>query len=341
MRPTLLQLLACPTCRGALECHATMIADDGDISAGELRCADCNRSYPVTSGIPRFVPSENYASSFGYQWNQFRKEQIDSLNGTRQSEHRLRTETSWQEDWLKGKWILDAGCGAGRFLEVTSRTEECEIVGVDISNAVDAARETLAGRRNVHLVQASIFDLPFRPGAFDGVYCIGVIQHTPDPGRAIRSLTMTVREGGRIAMTIYERRRFTMLYSKYWVRPFTRRLGQRRLLRLIKILMPPAFVLCEVLFRIPLLGRVFRFVIPVADYVDSPDLSLRQRYRWAILDTFDMLAPAYDSPQRERDVVQILTERGVGEIRRLPNPGLNLVGTKIGVPTPRGGLHTQ
>jgi hypothetical protein len=70
-------------------------------------------------------------------------------------------------------------------------------------------------------------------------------------------------------------------------------------------------------------------VIPVANYVDADDLSMRQRYQWAILDTFDMFAPAYDQPQREGDVVRLLQERGMSEIQRLPNPGLNLVGRKL------------
>ena len=284
--------------------------------------------FRIDNGIPRFVPSENYAASFGYQWNKFRREQIDSLQGIQQSERRLRTETGWEPDWLRGKCILDAGCGAGRFLEVASRTEGCEAVGVDISGAVDAVKETLAGRTNAHLVQASIFKLPFRPGAFDGVYCIGVIQHTPDPAAAIRALARMVRAGGRIALTMYERRRFTMLYSKYWIRPLTRRLKQAHLLTAIKVLMPPAFGLSEVLFRLPVLGRAFKFAIPVANYVDDPELSWRQRYQWAILDTFDMLAPAFDTPQREGDVVGILSQEGVDGVTRLPNAGLNLVGTK-------------
>jgi SAM-dependent methyltransferase len=283
----------------------------------------------VTRGIPRFVPSENYASSFGYQWNRFRDEQIDSLNGTRQSEHRLRTETGWSPEWLTGKWTLDAGCGAGRFLEVASRTSGCEAVGVDISEAVDAAHDTLGGRPNVHLVQASIFSLPFQPGSFDGVYCIGVIQHTPDPHRAIRSVAEMVRAGGRVAVTIYERRPLTLFYSKYWLRPLTRRLRPQQLLAAIRIAMPVAFALTELLFRVPLLNRIFRFLIPVANYVDARDLSMRQRYQWAVLDTFDMLAPAYDAPQRERDVVDILADAGVRNIQRLPNAGLNLVGQKL------------
>lgn len=328
MRESFLDRLVCPECHQALECRPAEVAPDGDIVSGELRCPGCGERYRIANGIPRFVPAENYGASFGYQWNKFRGEQIDSLQGIQQSERRLRTETSWEPDWLRGKWILDAGCGAGRFLEVTSRTEGCEAVGVDISGAVDAVKETLDGRTNAHLVQASIFKLPFRPGAFDGVYCIGVIQHTPDPPAAIRALARMVRAGGRIALTMYERRRFTMLYSKYWVRPLTRRMGQEPLLTSIKVLMPAAFALSEVLFRLPVVGRAFRFAIPVANYVDDPELSWRQRYQWAILDTFDMLAPAFDSPQREGDVVGILTQEGVGGVTRLPNAGLNLVGTK-------------
>jgi ubiquinone/menaquinone biosynthesis C-methylase UbiE/uncharacterized protein YbaR (Trm112 family) len=332
MRPSLLERLVCPGCQGRLESRATDVSGDGDVTAGELRCQDCAAIYPIREGIARFVPSENYASSFGHQWNRFRRAQIDSLNGSQQSERRLRTETAWDAEWLKGKWILDAGCGAGRFLDVASRTRECDCIGIDITDAVDAARETLAGRPNVHLVQASILAMPFRPASLDAVYCIGVVQHTPDPEGAIRSLAGVVKPGGRIAVTIYERRRFTWLYSKYWLRPLTRRLRPARLLALITIAMPAAFAVSEVLFRIPRLGRLFRFVLPVANYVDARDLSIRQRYQWAILDTFDMLAPTYDSPQREPDVVRLLAERGVGDIRRLPNPGLNLVGTKTTVP---------
>lgn len=330
MRKQLLERLVCPQCHGDLTCDVVATRDDGEILTGHLDCPACHQRYHVTGGIPRFVPSDNYASSFGYQWNRFRQEQIDSLNGMQQSEQRLRTETEWDPASLTDQWVLDAGCGAGRFLEVAGRISEAHVVGVDISGAVEAARETLEDRPNTHLVQASLFALPFRPGTFDAAYCIGVIQHTPDPPAAIRGVARAVRPGGRIAITAYERRRFTMWYSKYWVRPLTRRLTQERLLQVIKVAMPPLFGLSEILFRIPGLGRVFQFVLPVANYVHDRDMTMRQRYQWAILDTFDMLAPAFDIPQRDRDVREILAAEGVVDVRRLPNAGLNLVGTKAG-----------
>jgi len=203
-------------------------------------------------------------------------------------------------------------------------------VGFDVSTAIDAAAQTVRGRRNVHLVQASIYDLPFKAGAFDGVYCIGVIQHTPDPDSALRSLPMPLKPGGRIALTAYERRRWwTGFHGKYLLRPLTRRVNKEALLRIIQVLMPVLFPLTEVLFRLPLVGRVFSFIIPVANYVNEPALSLQQRYRWAVLDTFDMLSPVFDFPQMEENVRSTLGFAGVGEITRQTDSGLNLVGIKM------------
>jgi ubiquinone/menaquinone biosynthesis C-methylase UbiE/uncharacterized protein YbaR (Trm112 family) len=327
MNLKLLQVLVCPACKADLRCDSAEEDSAGDVVSGILACGDCGKEYPIENGIPRFLPSSSYASSFGFQWNRFRQEQLDTFNGIRQSTTRLLSETGWDEQWMKGKWVLDVGCGAGRFLDVCSQ-HGCEIVGIDLTNAVDAAQANLAGRSNVHLVQASIYDLPFPDEVFDGCYCIGVIQHTPDPERSVRALPRVVKPGGKLAITVYERKWYTPLNAKYLVRHLTKRIGNVALLRLLRAVMPVAFLITEVLFRIPFVGRGFMFFIPVANYVHDPELSIRQRYQWAILDTFDMLSPQFDQPQREADVVDALFREGVREIRRLDNSGLNLTGTK-------------
>ena len=331
MRRNLLDILACPCCRGRLTCGATS-EDDGGIVSGTLDCAHCARSFPIVNGIPRFVPAEDYAASFGLQWNRFRLEQIDSDNRTRQSEQRFYSETRWTPEWMKDKWLLEVGCGSGRFLEVASRTS-AQVVGVDLSHAVDAAHETLGLRSNLHLVQAGIYGLPFRSEVFDGCFCIGVIQHTPDPVRALRALPAVLQPGGRIAVSIYERRPWTRFHGKYLLRPITRRMDSKLLLLLVRFFMPLLFPLTEVLFRIPKVGRVFRFSIPVANYVEKRDLTWRQRYRWAVLDTFDMLSPAYDQPMTESEVIAALASVGIGGLKRLDNVGVNVVGEKTAVPS--------
>lgn len=297
------------------------------LDEGILTCESCQAEYPVANGIPRFVEPDNYASSFGYQWNLFRKEQIDTHNGTTLSADRLWSETEWTKDELKGKWVLDAGCGAGRFLDAASKSE-AQVVGIDISSAIDAAQTNLDGRENVHFVQASIYELPFREGTFDLAYCIGVIQHTPDTKESIRSVSRMVKDGGKVAFTIYGREKwYTKLFSKYWIRPITKRMKKETLLKAIQFVMPVAFPITNVLFKLPLVGPYFAFAIPVANYVNEPQLNREQRFAWAVLDTFDMLSPFYDQPMSEDEVKDAMTDAGVGDIGR-PTSVLNLTGVR-------------
>ena len=327
MKKNLLEILVCAKCKSSLLCTIRSETDAGILEA-DLECSSCHLHYPVTNGIPRFVEQDNYASSFGYQWNLFRKEQIDSHNGTTLSADRFWQETGWSTDELKNKWVLDAGCGAGRFLDAASQSE-AQLVGIDISSAIDAAQANLDGRDNVHFVQASIYELPFRKGTFDFCYCIGVIQHTPDPQQSLRSIAAMVKPEGMIAVTIYERRKwYTMLYSKYWLRPITKRMKKETLLKLIQTIMPVAFPITDVLFRIPIVGRAFIFTIPIANYVREKELNKDQRYAWAILDTFDMLSPAFDQPMTESEAKKPLMESGF-EVSRRAFPGLNLAGKRL------------
>lgn len=327
MNRELLEILVCPKCKGSLQCTVSS-ESDGSINDADLECANCQLDFPVTNGIPRFVEPDNYAASFGYQWNLFRREQIDSYNGTTLSSDRFWSETGWTPEELKGKWVLDAGCGAGRFLDAASQNGD-RLVGIDISSAIDAAKDNLGGREDVHFVQASIYELPFRDGTFDFCYCIGVIQHTPDPPRSLRSLAAMVKTGGRLAVTIYENRKWwTMLYSKYWLRPVTTRMKKQTLLKAIQAIMPIAFPVTSFLFRLPVVGKAFMFVIPVANYVDFDQLNRDQRYAWAILDTFDMLSPAFDQPMTEAEARVQLTRSGI-EVSKREFHGLNLTGKRL------------
>lgn len=323
--------MVCPRCIADLELNA--VEENGtDVINGSLACGACDGEYKIVNSIPRFVPPESYAKSFGIQWNAFKTEQLDSKNGFTISNDRFFSVTEWDKEWMEGKLILDAGCGAGRFLDISSKYAG-DVVGIDLSNAVDASLANLKERENLLLVQASIYEMPFRPGTFDGAYCIGVIQHTPEPKRTIRSVAEMVKKGGHFAMFIYNRQKWTKYYSKYLLRPLTTKLRPETLLRMIKISMPVLFPLTEILFRIPVLDRYFMFMVPVSNYVGvnvgtAPKLDWKQRYQWAIMDTFDMFAPAYDEPQTFDEVKETLIESGMSNIRRTSPIGLCLDGEK-------------
>jgi SAM-dependent methyltransferase len=142
-----------------------------------------------------------------------------------------------------------------------------------------------------------MFRLPFRDEVFDRIYCLGVIQHTPDPERAFESLLAPLRRGGRIAVDVYPKTWMNLLWPKYWLRPLTRRMRQDRLFWLVEKLVPILLPLSRLLGRIPLLGRKLRWVVPVANYEGIHPLNDEQIRQWAVLDTFDMLSPAHDHPQ--------------------------------------------
>lgn len=327
MKRTLLDILRCPACRSDLACTIVSSDPTGEIITGELCCGSCKQRYPIVRGVPRFVPSDGYTSPFGYQWNLFSAEQLDRCNGTRISERRLLSETRWPVDSWAGTRVLDVGCGAGRFLDVASRLG-AEIIGIDASSSVDAAYRLLGSHEGVHVVQGDLYALPFAPETFDGCYAIGVIQHTPDPAASVRGLRDVLRPGGKVAITCYERKPYTGLSSMYLLRRVFRRLSPRSKFRLVSVMVPVLFPIAEVLFRLPYLGRAFRFLIPIADTVDLAGLSLRQRYRWALLDTFDVLAPTYVLPQTEIELMNALAQAGFHRAERLPTPGLNIAATR-------------
>jgi SAM-dependent methyltransferase len=273
------------------------------INSGELVSASGER-FPIVRGVPRFV-SEGYAQSFGLQWNRFARTQLDSANGGAYSRARFDQELRWGRSDLEGEWVVDAGCGSGRFAEIAA-SYGAEVVAVDLSSAVDAAAENLRDHPNVHVIQADITRLPLRADRISFLYSIGVLQHTPDPVATARSLVEFLRPGGRFGFTIYGRRPWTFLYSKYLVRPVTRRLPPPRLLGAVEKAMPVLFPVTSIVYSIPVLGRIAQFVLPVANYPWQRDLSREVRYNQAVLDTFDMLSPRYDRPVTAAEIESAL-----------------------------------
>ena len=327
MREKLLEILVEPTTHATLRPEA-LVREGGEIVSGDLVSSVTGKRYPIVRGIPRFVPNSVYAENFGKQWNMFREVQVDSSTRRAHSQQRYDDEVGWTADDVAGKWVLDAGCGAGRFAEVAA-ARGGDFVGLDISSAVEATKKTLARFSNVDVVQASMLDMPFRPGTFDFAYTIGVLQHTPDPQGACTSVaSMAKRGGGRFAMTAYARRPWTKLNTKYLIRPLTKRLPDDLLLAAIQRVMPVMFPVANTLFELPIVGRVAKFTIPIAAYPERVEYTREQRYAESVLDTFDMLAPAYDSPLTWHEVERALSRADARDWSFRTKVPINVFGTR-------------
>ncbi|MCG2755826.1 MAG: methyltransferase domain-containing protein, partial [Desulfobacteraceae bacterium] len=152
MSPEFIELLRCPETGQRLLIEHSV---GGSRSEDWLISEDRLNRYPIHDGIPRFVPESNYADNFGMQWNHFRKTQLDSHSGHPISSERFWRATGWKPEDMKGKWVLDAGCGAGRFAEVVLGTG-ANVVALDYSRAVDACYANLKLHPNLHVVQGDI-----------------------------------------------------------------------------------------------------------------------------------------------------------------------------------------
>jgi SAM-dependent methyltransferase len=294
MKPELLDLLRCPGTGSVLSLHDA-IYDGDEIVSGRL-VAQNRVEYSIERGVPRFVPANSYANNFGYQWNTFRRTQLDSTSGLSISRDRWFNYTQWSASDLPDRWVLDVGCGAGRFAEI-ALDAGANVVAVDYSTAVDACWANLAAHPRLHVVQGDIYHLPFTPAAFDFVYCFGVLQHTPDVRAAFHALPPQLVPGGRLAIDVYPRLWRNLVWSKYWFRPLTRRMPATPLFRLVERATPLLLTISRLIGRIPFVGSKLRYLIPVANYDGVYSLSERQLLEWAILDTFDMFGPRYDQPQ--------------------------------------------
>lgn len=56
MKQELMDILACPICKGDLELNVTEEADE--IIAGTLYCRKCDERYPIEDGIPNMLPPD-------------------------------------------------------------------------------------------------------------------------------------------------------------------------------------------------------------------------------------------------------------------------------------------
>jgi 2-polyprenyl-6-hydroxyphenyl methylase/3-demethylubiquinone-9 3-methyltransferase len=162
----------------------------------------------------RAVSKERFG--FGETWRRF----LDLLDDERIAEAE-GSLTGWLgEDGLRGKSFLDAGCGSGLFSLAAVRLGAQRVHSFDYDrNSVGCAMELRRryggedGRWTVE--QGDVLDEAYIDalGSYDIVYSWGVLHHTGDMWRALRTVEHAVAPGGRLFIAIYNDQR---MVSRYW-----------------------------------------------------------------------------------------------------------------------------
>jgi 2-polyprenyl-3-methyl-5-hydroxy-6-metoxy-1,4-benzoquinol methylase len=263
--------------------------------ADRLRCPR-GHEFAIFRGIPRIIVSDGfYTDAFGIQWNQYKLTQLDSYTGTTISRDRLRRclgETVWSAlDSPTPIDILEAGCGAGRFTENLLAKQAAVVTSIDLSLAVEANQDTCPQSERHRILQCDITRLPFAPGSYDVVVCLGVIQHTPEPEATIRQLYAQVKPGGWLVIDHY--RPSIAHYTKvgaFLIRPLLKRLSPAKGMAVTEHLTKFFFPAHKAVNRWPVLQMALSRISPLLTYYRTyPQLDDRLQYEWALLDTHDSL----------------------------------------------------
>jgi len=323
-------------------------AADDEVTAGLLDCGGCGGSWPIVDSIPRIIDdplrehpefARGFASglppgaaardrdrtreSFGLQWTTY------EVLRPEEDEATFAAKTGFTPEALKGKLVLDAGCGSGRYSAVAARWG-ARVIAFDLGRAVERARETVKGLGDVHVIQADVFKLPLAPRSFDYIFSIGVLHHTPNTRKAFSRLLPLLKDGGRIAVWLYKKRDALYEAVNTILRGITFRMDHATLARWARLAVPVgAFKRWAFKRR---WTAVLSKLIPTVS--THPDPAIR------VCDTFDWYSPEFQFHHTDEEVERWFREAGLVDIVNLSadqklyhegqGEGVNFAGTRPG-----------
>ena len=244
----LLEFLRCPTCRAEMSCTAWETqseAQGGEIISGLLSCCG-DHWFPIVRGIPRMLPDaiqEHWPELKTLVPNPLPaslEPLLASLNSQKDVSYHQATRENFSHEWdhhelggktwgmelsdrvqwffleplriskddLRGKLMLDAGCGNGS-QSVAYTTLGLEVIAVDLSSGLEkgyAYRQLHSGAHpeRVHFVQGDLQHPPLAPHILDIIHSAGVLHHTPDTLTTFRALRPLLRPGGTFYVWLYK-----------------------------------------------------------------------------------------------------------------------------------------
>lgn len=110
---------------------------------------------------------------------------------------------------LKGRRVLDVGCGGGILADSMARKGAGEVVGIDLATKALRVAQLHAletGTPNIHYHEVSVERLAQeQPASFDVVTCMEMLEHVPDPASVVAACAELVKPGGWVFFSTINR----------------------------------------------------------------------------------------------------------------------------------------
>ncbi len=278
-----------------------------EVTGGDIVCA-CGLRYSIIKGIPRFLPEklannfEKVQKTFTYEWKMFR---FGERNWGQDIAHRkglFLKGMGINPQHLKGKLILDAGCGSGLLSIEMAKSFGLEVAALDLAFGVEKAYD-----RNdspfVHFIQGSVLELPFRQQSFDYVYCAGVLVALPDTRSGFVSITKPLKKGGRCFIWVYH-----PIDRIHYPKERVKLLVYDRIRKYLTSRLPIRFQYYLYLSLMPI------FLIKREMEVLTGRTEDRRTYREKMQNMFDMFSPIYFNRHRAEECMEWCKAEGFSDV---------------------------
>jgi len=104
-------------------------------------------------------------------------------------------------DKIRGKSVLDVGCGDGVLSWMLAK-RGAKVTGIDnAGDAVEFAREKCAGESDLDFRVGSVYELPFENDSFDYVVSSDVIEHLSEPDKMLSEMKRVWKEQGQVVIS--------------------------------------------------------------------------------------------------------------------------------------------
>ncbi len=217
MKKFLTKTICCPNCNGELALENEK-AEGEEIVEGNLRCLGCDNSYNIADGVPRMALNleelRQVSDRYGYFWakraeNKFERNTLYGLSEEEEFNYFLSSFNIQPAD-LKGKRILDAGCGCGRLTRMLGSYAD-EVFGIDISSSINDVYDYCKSQENVHIIQSDLLKLPFREGSFDYVWSSASICFANKSEETFKHISSLVKPSGKLYVRVFSATKLSLV----------------------------------------------------------------------------------------------------------------------------------
>ena len=264
---------------------------------------------------------DSYHDNWGLQWTKFNKLQLDSYNGSTESEDRLLEQCELKGSEFKNKTVLEIGAGNGRFTEVLLNFG-AKIIAIDYSSAIFANFENHVEeikKGNLICIRADLFNLPVKENKFDFVLCYGVVQHTGNNQKCLETISKYLNTNGHLLVDVYSNSLKHYNPWIYLIRPFFSRINKEEIKmklveRFVNLVFPLQLFILRFLHNRKGLFKYLKYVVNRSPnsvyginlYLDKK-ISLKNAKEWSVCDTFDAWSPNHDDPVSYKEWLKLLS----------------------------------